>query len=74
MFALLMERRRAEEATADYGRRRRGWFVGSEQQTTMSIRWIAQRHQMGSWTYVSNLLHGTPAASPPAQQQLPLCQ
>ncbi len=31
MFGLLMERRRAEEATSDYGRVRRGWFVDSEQ-------------------------------------------
>ena len=23
----------------------------------MSLKWIAQRLQMGSWTYVSNLLH-----------------
>ena len=30
MLALLMEGRRAQEATADYGRVRRGWFVGSE--------------------------------------------
>ena len=26
------------------------------QETTMSLKWIAQRLQMGSWTYVSNLL------------------
>jgi hypothetical protein len=26
------------------------------QQSTMSLKWIAQRLQMGSWTYVSNLL------------------
>jgi len=25
--------------------------------TTMTLRWIADRLQMGSWTYVSNLLH-----------------
>jgi hypothetical protein len=25
-------------------------------ETTMSLRWIAVRLQMGSWTYVSNLL------------------
>ncbi len=128
------------EATANYGRVRRGWFVGSEQfrqellaaaqrvglshygaerqqsdiqgaerivrdeigrlgwaeqdlrshrkgderkvsiarrlrrETTLSLKWNAQRLQMGSWTYVSNLPHGTPAAAPPAQQQLPLCQ
>jgi putative transposase len=27
------------------------------QETTMSLKWIAQRLHMGSWTYVSNLLH-----------------
>jgi putative transposase len=26
-------------------------------ETTMTLRWIADRLQMGSWTYVSNLLH-----------------
>lgn len=26
------------------------------QETTMSLKWIAQRLSMGSWTYVSNLL------------------
>ena len=26
-------------------------------ETTMSLKWIARRLQMGSWTYVSNLLH-----------------
>ena len=26
------------------------------QETTMSLKWIAQRLHMGSWTYVSNLL------------------
>jgi hypothetical protein len=25
-------------------------------ETTMSLKWIALRLQMGSWTYVSNLL------------------
>jgi hypothetical protein len=141
MFALLMGRRRAEEATADYGSIRRGWFVGSEQfrqellaaaservglsrygaarqesdiqkaerivgeeigrpgwreqdlqfhrkgderkvriarrlrqETTVSLKWIAQRLQMGSWIYVSNLRQGTPEIASPAQQQLPLCQ
>jgi hypothetical protein len=141
MFALLMERRRAEEATADYRQIRRGWFVGSEEfrrellamaservglnncgaepqpsdgqraerivrdeigklgwvaadlkthrkgderkvriarrlkeETTMSLKWIAERLQMGSWTCVSNLLQGRPAGVPPGQQQLLLCQ
>jgi putative transposase len=27
------------------------------QETTMSLKWIAQRLHMGTWTYVSNLLH-----------------
>jgi putative transposase len=27
------------------------------QETTMTLKWIAQRLYMGSWTYVSNLLH-----------------
>ena len=26
-------------------------------QTTMSLKWIARRLEMGSWTHVSNLLH-----------------
>jgi len=122
-FARQMERRRTEEAGADYKLVRRGWCLGSEdfrkellaavvervgashygserqesgeqkaertvmeemkrlgwekgdlqrrrkgdkgkvamarrlrKETTMSLKWIAQRLQMGSWTYVSNLL------------------
>jgi hypothetical protein len=27
------------------------------QETTMSLKWIAGRLHMGSWTYVSNLIH-----------------
>jgi hypothetical protein len=27
------------------------------QETTLNLKWIAQRLQMGRWTYVSNLLH-----------------
>jgi len=27
------------------------------QETTMSLKWIARRLHMGSWTYLSNLLH-----------------
>jgi REP element-mobilizing transposase RayT len=45
------------------------------QETTMSLNWIARRLHMGTWTYVSNLLHQSP--SPPtnqAQDLLPLCQ
>jgi hypothetical protein len=28
-------------------------------ETTMSLKWIAEQLEMGSWTYVSNLLVGT---------------
>ncbi len=139
-FALLMEKRRAEEGAADYEELRRDWVLGSEefrrellaamegqvgahhygaerqetgeqkaerivreelqrlgwpedelqgrpkghsgkvlmarrlrQETTMSLKWIAQRLQMGTWTYVSNLLSEKPE-SPAAQEVLPLCQ
>ena len=44
-----------------------------EQQTTMSLKWIAERLSMGSWTYVSNLLSGK-QNHPAAQEVLPLCQ
>jgi hypothetical protein len=43
------------------------------QETTMSLKWIAQRLQMGTWTYVSNLLNEKPE-SPTVQEVLPLCQ
>jgi hypothetical protein len=42
-------------------------------ETTMSLKWIAQRLQMGTWTYVSSLLNEKPE-SPAAQEVLPLCQ
>jgi hypothetical protein len=29
-------------------------------ETTMTLAWIARRLQMGSWTYVSNLLREKP--------------
>jgi len=44
------------------------------QETTMSLKWIAERLQMGTWTYVSNLLNAPPQTQPQAQQVLPLCQ
>jgi hypothetical protein len=44
------------------------------EETTMSLKWIAQRLHMGSWTYVSNLLNEHPATQPQAQEVLPLCQ
>src|SRR4030095_13258973 len=43
------------------------------QETTMSLKWIAQRLHMGSWTYVSNLLHEQ-QENPIPQGILPLCQ
>jgi putative transposase len=43
------------------------------QETTMSLKWIAERLHMGSWTYVSNLLRQKPTVSQP-QGALPLFQ
>jgi hypothetical protein len=39
----------------------------------MSLKWIARRLQMGTWTGVSKLLDEEPE-SPAAQEVLPLCQ
>jgi hypothetical protein len=131
-FAALIERRRAEESTANYEQLRRDWILGSEEfrqellaaasgqvgpnhygaqrqetsaqkaerllqleldrlgwsqqdlqrrrkgdprkvmlarrlreQTTMSLKWIAHRLHMGSWTYVSNLLNLKPPTLQP---------
>ena len=50
--------------------------VGNHDEPEMD-QWIAQRLQMGSWTYVSNLLNGrTPSGPQPAapSQQLSLYQ
>jgi hypothetical protein len=49
-------------AQGELSRRRKGdprkvaitWRL--RQETTMSLKWIAQRLQMGTWTYVSNCL------------------
>ena len=43
------------------------------QETTMSLKWIAKRLEMGSWTHVSNLLNGNPG-SREGQPVLPLFQ
>ena len=43
------------------------------QETTPSLKWIAQRLQRGSWTDVSNLLNDKPVARI-AQPALPLFQ
>jgi hypothetical protein len=40
----------------------------------MKWKWIAHRLQMGTWTYVSNLLNAPPETQPQAQEVLPLCQ
>ena len=42
--------------------------------TAMSLKWIAERLHMGSWTYVSNLLNEQPQTQPHAQEELRLCQ
>ncbi len=44
------------------------------QEATMSLKWIAQRLQMGSWTYVSNLLNQPPQTQPQAQKESLVCQ
>ena len=44
------------------------------QETTLSLKWIAQRLDMGSWTYVSNLLRAAAQGAASVQQQLLLCQ
>jgi hypothetical protein len=60
-------RRKGHRAKAMLARRLR-------QETTMSLKWIAQRLQMGSWTCVSNLLNEQPQTQPQAQEELLLCQ
>ena len=63
----LRARRKGHRAKVMLARRLR-------RETTMSLKWIAQRLQMGSWTYVSNLLNQPAQALPQAQEVLPLCQ
>ena len=46
----LPEQRKGDKAKIAVARRLR-------QETTMTLQWIAQRLEMGSWTYVSNLLN-----------------
>ena len=41
----------------------------TRQETTMSLKWIAQRLHMGSWTYASNLLNEQPQTHPQAQEE-----
>jgi len=43
-------------------------------ETTMSLKWIAERLLMGSWTCVSNLLNEQPQTHPEAQEELRMCQ
>jgi hypothetical protein len=38
------------------------------------LKWIATRLQMGTWTYVSNLLNEPAETEPQAREVLPLCQ
>ena len=61
----LRGRRKGDQRKVNIARRLR-------QESTMSLKWIAQRLQMGSWTYVSNLLHGESPTTLQAQPQLPL--
>jgi hypothetical protein len=74
------EIRRVGWAEEDLRGRRKGHRVKVllarrlRQETTVSLKWIAQRLDMGSWTYVSNLLQAPPPAEPQAQEVLPFCQ
>jgi REP element-mobilizing transposase RayT len=43
-------------------------------ETTLSLKEIAARLHMGSWTYVSNLLRTAPPSPAQPQTTLPLCQ
>ena len=63
----LRARRKGHRAKVMLARRLR-------QETTMSLKWIAQLLQMGSWSYVSNLLNEPAEAQPQAQEVSPLCQ
>jgi len=49
----LAERRKKDKGKVKLARQLRA-------QTTMTLRWIAERLRMGSWTYVSNLLREKP--------------
>ena len=44
------------------------------QETPMSLKWITQRFQMGTWAYVSDLLNEPPETQPQAREMLPLCR
>ena len=63
----LRARRKGHRAKVKLARRLR-------QETAMSLKWIAQRLQMGSWTYASNLLNEPKQTQPQAQKELLLCQ
>ena len=63
----LRARRKGDRAKVMLARRLR-------QETSMSLKWIAQRLHMGTWTYVSNLLNEPPPTHPAAQEMLLLCQ
>jgi REP element-mobilizing transposase RayT len=62
----LRARRKGHHAKVILARRLR-------EQTTMSLKWIAKRLHMGSWTYVSNLL-SVEVDTPTGQTMFPLCQ
>jgi len=63
----LRARRKGHRAKVRLARRLR-------QETTMSLKWIAQRLHMGSWTCVSNLLNEQSQTAPQGREVLALCQ
>ncbi len=46
-------------------------IAGAE--TSVTLKWIAQRLQMGTWTHVANLLHGETSKTND-QTEMNLCQ
>ena len=60
--AELAQRRKGEIGKVRIARRLR-------RETTMALKWIAERLQMGGWTYVLNLLKGHGPGAEPGRQR-----
>lgn len=60
----LAARRKADPEKLRLAQRLRG-------ETTVSLKWIAQRLKMGSWTYLANCLYALEPAAPPKRRAKP---
>jgi len=58
----VLERRKGDKTKVAIARRLR-------KESTMSYKWIAERLQMGSWTYVWNLVHASGGGVTPSRQE-----